>query len=141
MGSLYDDDILEWSEHQARLLRQLASGQPANEAPDWDNIIDEVESVGRSQLASVRSYLTRALEHDLKARGWPDTIYVPQWQAEARRFRGEAADSYSRSMRQHLNVDELYRRALRILPTTIDGLPPLALPETCPYTLDDLLAG
>ena len=141
MGSLYDDDILEWSEHQARLLRQLAAGEPGNEAPDWENIIDEVESVGRSQLASVRSLLTRALEHDLKARGWPDTIYVPQWEAEARRFRADAADAYSPSMRQHINVDELYRRALRILPTTVDGLPPQKLPEICPYTLDSLLAG
>src|SRR3954451_20740917 len=76
MGTLYDDDILEWSERQARLLRQLASGQPGNEAPDWANIIEEVESVGRSQLASVRSLLVRALEHELKAAAWPNTRYV-----------------------------------------------------------------
>lgn len=140
MGSLYDDDILEWSERQAWLLRQLAAGRPGNEAPDWENIIEEVASVGRSQLASVRSFLTRALEHELKARGWPDTIDVPHWQAEVRRFRGDAADSYSPSMRQHIDIDQLYRRALRALPDTIDGRPPQALPEACPYTLAELLA-
>ncbi len=53
MGELYDADVLEWSEHQARLLRQHAAGKPGNEAPDWTNIIEEVESVGRSQLTAV----------------------------------------------------------------------------------------
>jgi len=139
VSALYDDDILQWSEHQAGLLRQLASGRPANEAPDWENIIDEVESVGRGLLAAVRSCLVRAIEHDLKVHCWPETRYVPGWEAEARRFRDEAADVYSRSMRQRLDVEELYRRAVHILPTEIDGAPPLPLPEGCPYTLDDLL--
>ena len=53
MGDLYEADVLEWSEHQARLLRQHADGRPGNEAPDWANIIEEVESVGRSQLTAV----------------------------------------------------------------------------------------
>jgi hypothetical protein len=141
MGSLYDDDILEWSEHQARLLRQLAAGEPGNEAPDWENIIDEVESVGRGQLASVRSLLVQAIAHELKAQAWPDTRYVAGWRAEARGFKDDAADSYSPSMRQHINVDDLYRRAKARLPDEIDGLPPQKLPETCPYTLDALLAG
>jgi hypothetical protein len=139
MSGLYDDDILEWSEHQARLLRQLAAGRPGNEPPDWENIIEEVESVGRSQLSAVRSLLIRAIEHDLKVLGWPGTSYVPQWKAEARRFRMDAAEAYSRSMRQRIDVSELYRRARHILPDSIDGLPPELIPETCPYTVDDLL--
>lgn len=31
---LYDADVLEWSDHQARLLRQHAAGKAGNEAPD-----------------------------------------------------------------------------------------------------------
>ena len=34
---------------------------------------------------------------------------------------------------------ELYRRALRSLPDTIDEQPPLPVPSTCPVTLDELL--
>jgi hypothetical protein len=31
-----DTDVLAWSEHQARLLRRVAAGEPANtETPDW----------------------------------------------------------------------------------------------------------
>ena len=55
MSDLYDDDILLWSERQAELLRRVAGGEPVNERPDWANIIEEVESVGREQLHAVES--------------------------------------------------------------------------------------
>lgn len=140
MTGLYDADVLEWSEQQARLLRQHVAGQPGNEAPDWDNIIEEIESVGASQLSAVRSNLVQALIHDLKCEAWPLVSYVPHWRAEARVFRGNAADRFSPSMRQHMDMDALYRRALRGLPDTMDGLAPLPVPPTCPVTLDELLS-
>ena len=71
MSDLYDADILSWSEHQAALLRRVAGGHIPNEAPDWTNIIEEVESVGREQLHAVRSLIVMALLHDLKAAAWP----------------------------------------------------------------------
>jgi len=140
MGDLYDIDVLEWSEHQARLLRQHAAGEAGNEAPDWTNIIEEVESVGRDQLHAVESLLAQALAHMLKAEAWPLSREVPGWQAEARRFRDDAAARFSPSMRQRIDITKLYRRALRILPDTIDGLQPLPVPQVCPVTLDELLS-
>ena len=139
MAELYDTDVLEWSEHQARLLRRLADGQPGNETPDWDNIIEEVESVGRSQLSGVRSHLLQALIHDLKADAWPQASHVPHWRAEARVFRGNAAADFSPSMRQRIDLPLLYRRALNALPELVDGQPPLPVPGACPVTLDELL--
>ncbi len=141
MGELYDTDVLEWSEHQARLLRQHAAGEVSNEAPDWPNIIEEIESVGRSQLNAVRSLLRQALIHDLKCEAWPLVSYVPHWRAEALRFRVDAADAFSPSMRQHIDVAQLYKGALRLLPESIDGLQPLPVPQVCPVTLDELLNG
>ena len=66
-ANLYDADILEWSEHQAELLRRVAAGEPVNEAPDWPNIAEELADVGRSELRSCRSLLRQALRHMLKA--------------------------------------------------------------------------
>jgi hypothetical protein len=57
VSDLCDEDILLWSEHQAELLRRLAAGEPVNERLDWANIIEEVESVGRSDLRAVQSLL------------------------------------------------------------------------------------
>lgn len=97
--------------------------------------------MGRSQLSAVRSSLIRALEHDLKCEAWPLASHVSYWQAEARRFRLDAAEAYAPSMRQRIDVADLYRKALHILSESINGQPPLPVPDACPVTLDDLLGG
>ena len=136
----YDADILVWSEHQATLLRRVAAGDPVNEKPDWSNIIEEIESVGNEQLHAVQSLLIQALVHMLKAEAWPLSREVPHWQSEARRFRGDATDRYAPSMRQRIDLAHLYRRARYVMPDTIDGQPPLPLPEVCPVMLDGPLS-
>src|SRR5690242_12772041 len=138
MSDIYETDILVWSEHQGELLRRLVRGEPGNETPDWDNIIEEVESVRRSQLSAVRSLLTRALEHMLKAEAWPLSHAVPGWQAEARRFRFEAAEAFTPSMRQRIDMVKLYRQTVKLLPDTMDGQPPLPVSGECPVTIDEL---
>lgn len=139
MDGLYDADVLEWSERQVGILRRVAAGEPGNETPDWANIIEEVQDVGRSQLNAVRSLLIQALTHDLKCQAWPDAPHVPHWQAEARGFRGDAADAFTPSMRQRLDIHALHRRALDRMPATVDGQAPLPVPQECAVTLDALL--
>ena len=141
MGDLYDTDVLLWSEQQAALLRRLAGGERVNDQIDWHNVIDEVESVGSEQLHAVESLLMQALAHMAKAQAWPSSGDVPHWQAEARRFRIDAATRFVPSMRQRLDLEKIYRRALRIIPDTIDGTLPLPLlAATCPMTLNELLS-
>ena len=141
MSDLYDADVLEWSENQARLLRQHAAGEQANEQPDWANIIEEIESVGSEQLHAVESNLVQALIHDLKCEAWPLVSYVPHWRAEARTFRGNARRRFTNSMRRKIDVAGLYADALDGLPEVVDGQPPLPLDPTCHVTLDELLQG
>ena len=136
----YEDDILVWSERQGALLRRVAAGERVNDAElDWPNIIEEVESVGRSDLRAVESLLLQALAHMLKAEAWPLSPAAPGWLGEARLFRAQARRAFSPSMRQRLDVAGLYADALKALPEAIDGQPPLPVPEACPVTLDELL--
>ncbi len=139
MGELYDMNVLEWSEQQARLLRQHAAGEAGNEAPDWTNIIEEIESVGQSQIDAVESWWFQAFLHDLKAEAWPLLRDVPTWRGEARGFRAQARRRYRPSMRQKLDVAGIYADALSALPDTMDGQAPLPVPEVCPITLDNLI--
>ena len=139
MGGLYEQDVLLWSEHQGDLLRRLAAGERLNEKPDWANIIEEIESVGRSQLATVQSLIVQALLHDLKVRAWPNSREVAHWRAEAIGFRDDASRSYVPSMRQRIDLVLLYRQALRRLPDSIDSQPPASVPDTCPLTLEQLV--
>jgi hypothetical protein len=139
MSDLYESDILVWSEQQAKLLRRLAAGEHVNEQVDWQNVIEEVESVGSEQLHSVESLLVQAIAHRLKAQGWPQTNDVDNWLADAERFRGDAASRFTPSMRQRLDLARLYRRALRAIPARMDGAQPLPLPAECPWSLEELL--
>ena len=139
MSDLYDADVLGWSERQARLLRDVAAGKLGNEAPDWANIIEEIESVGQSQVDAVESWWFQAFLHDLKAEAWPLSRDVPHWKGEARGFRAQARRKYRPSMRQKIDLAGLYADALSALPDTVDGQPPLPVPPVCPVTLDELL--
>lgn len=139
MGDLYWDDVLLWSEQQAGLLRRLAAGERVNEQIDWENLIEEVESVGNEQLHAVESLLLQALIHMVKARSWPDARDAPKWRADAMNFRAQAANRFVPSMRQRIKLDRLYRQARRAVPETNDGQPPLPPPDVCPVTLDELL--
>ena len=139
--SEYDTDILEWSEHQGALLRRLANGELVNSAElDWPNIAEEIESVGRSEVDAVESLLRTLLAHMLKQRAWPNSPSVTGWQKEALLFQRQARRKYRASMRQKIDLAELYVDAVLMLPETIDGQPPLPVPEQCPVTLDGLLA-
>ena len=56
--TLYDEDILLWSEQQGAAIRKL--GATTRHLPnelDIENVAEEIESVGRSELAAVKSYL------------------------------------------------------------------------------------
>jgi hypothetical protein len=138
MSGLYYEDVLLWSERQAALLRRMAAGERVNDQVDWGNVAEEIEDVGRSSLRACRSHLLRAL-HDLNAEAWPLSRDAPHWRSEARVGRINAADAYAPSMREQLDVANLYAKALRAMPETVDGQPPLPVPQACPMTLDDLL--
>ena len=137
----YEQDVLLWSEQQGALLRRMAAGQRLNQAPDWANIIDEVEAVGREQRHAVESLLVQALAHRLKAEGWPEARDVAAWRADARRFLDEARDRLTPSMRPRIDMARVCTRAVRAVPDLLDGRPPRPgrLSRTGPLTLDDLL--
>jgi hypothetical protein len=136
----YDTDILTWSEHQSALLRRRAAGEIVNDADlDWVNIAEEIEDVGSNRLHAVESLLVQALRHMLKAQAWPLAIDAPTWRADAVDFRRQARRRFVSSMRQKIDVTDLYADALAAMPETIGGQQPLPIPEVCPVTLDELL--
>jgi hypothetical protein len=137
----YDADILTWSERQAALLRRRAAGELINDADlDWSNIAEEIEDVGKNSLRACRSQLLQALLHMLKAEAWPLSDAVPHWRSEAVIARINAADAFTPSMRQKIDIADIYAKALRALPETVDGVPPLPVLTECPVTLDELLS-
>jgi len=79
---LYEKDFIRWTEQQSNALRD-ASRFPTNLPLDWENLAEEIESLGRSQRRELRSRLMAILEHLLKLEhspapdprhGWMDTV-------------------------------------------------------------------
>lgn len=141
MANLYWDDGLAWSEQQAGLLKRLRAGERVNEAIDWENVIEEIEQMGRSELRTVASMLRLALEHLLKIVAWPGGP-VEHWRAETIGFLANAAAEYTPAMAGRLDVPRQFSRALAsVSRQTIDGQAPRPMPTRCPFSEADLIVG
>lgn len=138
---LYERDALAWAERQADLLRRLAAGERLNEPVDWPNVIEEVQDVGLSELRACESLLQQAITHLLQLRAWPGSRASTCWRDEIEAFLDDAERRFTASMRQRTALDDLYARALRRARVAKDDTgTPSALPDMCPFVLDDLLA-
>jgi hypothetical protein len=137
--SLYERDILSWSQNQADLLRRLARGEGVNDV-DWEHVVEEIEDVGLSELNAVRSYLRLMLVHLLKIYCWPDNPSIDHWRGEVVSFQTDAEQRFSPSMRQRIDLAVLYGKAVaQIGAARFDGISPRVWPAECPFSLDNLL--
>ena len=142
MSDLYETDVVTWSERQAALLRRIAGGERINDQVDWENVVEEIESVGQSQIDAVESLLFQAFVHNLKATAWPLARDVPGWEGEARGFCAQARRKYRPSMRQKIDLPGIYDDARQALPDMLDGQPKLPVPQSCPFaSIEEFFSG
>jgi hypothetical protein len=66
----YDADLALWAADQARALRE-ASHAGTNLPIDWENVAEEIESLGRSQGRELASRIAVVLVHLLKLQASP----------------------------------------------------------------------
>ena len=94
-------------------LRNLGRSRPdlSNEL-DWDNIAEEIECVGRSEFAAVRSYVRQILIHLIKAVSAPDSDSMRHWRTEAATFQDDLLDRISPSMLSRIDIDAIWTRAV-----------------------------
>jgi Domain of unknown function DUF29 len=133
----YEQDFHAWLNEQAAHLRAKAWG-----ALDIDNLVEEIESLGREQRHAIRSHLCILLIHLLK---W---AYQPErrpesWLASIGNARAEIDGrlEMSPSLRRELSafMSWAYPRA-RQAAADETGLPKATFPETCPWGIDQLQA-
>ena len=83
-SDLYEQDYYLWIEETRSLLENHQFSDL-----DLDNLIEEISDMGKSQRQSLKSYLTRLLEHLLKLVYWQSELEYNQrgWKNEIRNFR------------------------------------------------------
>src|SRR5271165_1956765 len=81
-AQLYEEDFVRWTEEQAAALRDAAC-RGINLPLDWENLAEEIDSLGRAQRRELRSRIATIIEHLIKLecspvtdprQGWIDTI-------------------------------------------------------------------
>jgi len=142
-STLYDEDILQWSEQQAAVLRRLAQSRHdlSNEV-DWEHVAEEIEDVGRSELATVQSLTRQILVHVIKAISLEDPQLTLNWRKEAAAFHDDLLDHVSPSMLARVDIDNLWRRAIKRVGAEFamhgQSISP-ALPTRCPLSMREIV--
>jgi len=135
---LYHHDILAWSEQQSARLRRVAAGERVNDV-DWENVIEEIESLGASELRAAQAMLQLAMLHALKVVAWPGHSARNHWTHEIANFLLQFRARFEPGMRQRLELPKLYARAARELrQLRMDGAAAGPVPETCRVTPEHL---
>lgn len=136
MAKLYEEDYVLWLECTARQLRECDT-----ENLDWQNLVEEIEELGRAQRNAVESYLRQLLKHLLLYQYWTaQRDYCGDgWREEIDNFRNE--------LEILLRSRTLYNNAASIFDATYQKARNSAVikaklnifPRECPYTLEKAL--
>ncbi|MBR8829128.1 MAG: DUF29 domain-containing protein [Gomphosphaeria aponina SAG 52.96 = DSM 107014] len=136
---LYNQDFHLWLENT---VKQIKRGEL--NLVDWENLLEELESLGKSNQRELKSRLTVLLEHLLKlvyweeerennVRGWKGTIIEQRKQIEAL-----LDDSPSLKLLLEESFSTCYANARKIT-IVKTGLQSNRLPEESPFNLANTL--
>ncbi|MBE9251749.1 DUF29 domain-containing protein [Dolichospermum sp. LEGE 00240] len=131
--TLYDQDYYLWIR---TTINQLRTGEFS--AIDLENLLEELETMGRSEKRAIKSLLIKLLEHLLKLKCWDSERERNQghWKGEIRTFRIQIKDELkdSPSLKPYILeiFDQCYQDARKLvsdrseLPLDIFPLTPIA---------------
>jgi Domain of unknown function DUF29 len=139
-SELYDRDYYAWIQHQVQALRERRI-----EDLDWVNAAEEIEDLGKSERRGIRSQLARLLEHLLKlqyARGASQVNNRRGWELSIKGARIAVEDLLGDSPSLRSQLPELLAQAYRTARLEAlrkARLPDEAVPEPCPWTVDQVM--
>jgi hypothetical protein len=142
-AELYEEDFYAWTQDQARELRRLRELRP-NVPLDLEHLAEEVAGLGKEQRNALRSWTVQIMTHLLFLTHSPAREPRHGWENEIGRARTEVELRMTPTLRRDLqrNRLKLYALAARRTRERLNryGESATALPETCPYSLDKILA-
>ncbi len=103
--SLYERDFFLWTQEQAEALRKAAR-EGSNLPLDWENLAEEIESLGRRDKHRVESRIAQIIIHLWKLACSPAQQPRAKWRREVETQRRELARILKDSPSLHARVDE-----------------------------------
>jgi hypothetical protein len=136
LKQLYDIDDDEWLEQTINLLKNHQFQQL-----DLDNLIEELEDLGREKKNAVASLLEQIIRHLLLLQYWTteaeyNTVH---WQEEIYNFRTQLRRTITTNLRKYLEdeLTSIYQDALGFVKIKTTNL--VTFPTECPYSQEQLL--
>lgn len=137
-ATLYDQDFLKWTEQQAEFLQKGSW-----EGLDVENLVEELESLGRSEQRELGSYLQVLMMHLLKCQYQPERK-TSSWEVTLSHCRDKIQDcledtpSLQRFLQDPDWIEKYYRRSRRDAAKEMQ-MPLETFPTECPYTMVQIL--
>lgn len=138
-SQLYDMDFLRWTEEQAALLR---AGR-LDEA-DIENILEEIEDMGKEQKVALQSLFRQILIHLLKLDLSSATAPRAAWIEELSEFRAQAETRFEETPSLKHYAGDLFVRAWpqarRSAAKAFEAYGErIDIQAECPYTIDQVV--
>ena len=136
LKELYELDDSQWLEETINLLANQKFQQL-----DLENLIEELEELGREKKNAVASLLEQVIRHLLLLEYWTDELEDNQvhWQGEIYNFRVQLKRRMTGNLRKFLEseLDSIYQDALGFVKIKTQNQ--VHFPPECPYNLEQLL--
>jgi hypothetical protein len=137
--NLYETDFYAWAMHNAQLLREKRLSEL-----DFEHLAEEIESVGASERRELQSRLEVLIAHLLKLhyldqlrvqneRGWLATI-----KEQRKKITQCVTENPSLKPKMPTLFNNAYSSAIYQIVAQL-GVAESLFPDTCPYTLEQLL--
>ena len=135
--SSYSSNFFAWAQLQAELLAKSKDPEI-----DSENLAEEIAALGRSELRACGSHLLQALIRLVQLGARTSVQFNGHLEAEVELNLFEAGKAFSPGMRQHIDPDALWRKALKIANRQFADFGESGVPQDLPspFALDDLLS-
>jgi hypothetical protein len=134
LKQLYESEYDRWLEEMVIFLKNRQVDQL-----DYDNLIEELEALGRSEKSAVKSLLLQIMIHLLLYEFWEveRERNANHWAAEITTFRVQLEDRLTTNLRKYLmeELPSLYDNAHLIVQKKANLN---SLPQKCPYSFEQL---
>ncbi|WP_313931849.1 MULTISPECIES: DUF29 domain-containing protein [Nostoc] len=135
-AQLYETDFVAWTKHTVQLIRDRQFDQI-----DWDAVIEEIESLGRSERRELKSRLEVLLQHLLKWQ-YQSNLQSGSWQNTIDEQRNRIIDLLQESPSLKSYPEEVlaqcYHRGLKAA-SNETKLAIDTFPTECPYSIAQIL--
>ncbi|MBS0656109.1 MAG: DUF29 domain-containing protein [Verrucomicrobia bacterium] len=135
-ASEYEKDFYKWTLDQSKLLKKGDYTKL-----DIENLIEEIESLGRSEKRTLESFLKKLLMHLLKITFQPGH-HTSSWDNSIKLARIDIREVLVENPSLKRKLPEIFDRAYksaRLLAASETGLEEKTFPTQCPWTYDECM--